>query len=162
MRIFDLRADVDAAAGLGTAVTEHLQRIGAHSGLTVQVTLDETSRRLPASVEFELLRILQEAVTNVRRHAGARTLSVHLDVDPPRARMTITDDGRGLQPARVDSMGLMGMRERAARIGAELRVENVPEGGTRVEVRLDPPQGPRTHVADAPPERPERQERTRG
>jgi len=139
LRIFDLRADVDDALGLGAAVTEYVQRVGADAGLTVQVTLEESGRRLPTSVEIELLRIVQEAVTNVRRHARASTLSVHVVVDPPGARLTITDDGRGLQSPRPDSMGIRGMRERAARIGARLDIATVPTPatGTSVEIVLE-------------------------
>ena len=80
--------------------------------------------------------MVQEAVTNVRKHAGARNLWVTLAVDPPRARITVADDGRGLQRARPDSMGLTGMRERARRIGAELSIGDRPEGGTLVEITL--------------------------
>ncbi len=138
LQIFDLRAAVDETAGLGTAVSEYVRRVGANSGLKVHVSLDETAVRLPTSVEIELLRILQEAVTNVRRHARASTLSVDLRVDPPRVAMVVTDDGVGLQPPSVGSMGITGMRERAARIGARLSIDSLPQGGTRVEVVLDP------------------------
>lgn len=138
LQIFDLRAAVDETAGLGTAVSEYVRRVGANSGLKVHVSLDETAVRLPTSVEIELLRILQEAVTNVRRHAHATTLSVDLRVDPPRVRLVVTDDGIGLQPAGVGSMGITGMRERAARIGARLSIDSDTQGGTRVEVVLDP------------------------
>ncbi|MFN8076279.1 MAG: sensor histidine kinase [Kineosporiaceae bacterium] len=138
LQIFDLRAAVDETAGLGTAVSEYVRRVGANSGLKVHVSLDETAVRLPTSVEIELLRILQEAVTNVRRHARATTLSVDLRVDPPRVRLVVTDDGIGLQPAGVGSMGITGMRERAARIGARLSIDSRTEGGTCVEVVLDP------------------------
>lgn len=140
LRIFDLRADVDDALGLGAAITEYVQRVGADAGLTVQVTLDEGGRRLPTSVEIELLRIVQEAVTNVRRHARASTLAVHVIVEPPAARVTVTDDGRGLQAPGRDSMGIRGMRERAARIGALLSI-GPREGagsGTSVQVVLEP------------------------
>lgn len=139
LRIFDLRADVDDTLGLGAAVTEYVQRVGADAGLTVQVTLDEGGRRLPTSVEIELLRIVQEAVTNVRRHAQASTLSVHVIVDPPAARVTVTDDGLGLQSPRPDSVGIRGMRERAERIGAQLSIGPVapPATGTSVEVVLE-------------------------
>jgi signal transduction histidine kinase len=140
LRIFDLRADVDDALGLGAAVTEYVQRVGADAGLTVQVTLDEGGRRLPTSVEIELLRIVQEAVTNVRRHARASTLAVNVIVEPPAARLTISDDGRGLQSPGPDSMGIRGMRERAARIGAVLSIGPRDGGGpgTTVEVVLEP------------------------
>ena len=136
LRIFDLRASVDDATGLGAAVTEYVQRVASQSGLAVSVALKEGEDRLPTAVEIELLRILQEAVTNVRRHARASTLRVDLTVDVPHARLVVVDDGRGLRPGRVDSMGITGMRERATRIGAELRITPADPGGTRIEVVL--------------------------
>lgn len=136
LRIFDLRASVDDATGLGAAVAEYVQRVASQTGLTANVTLREGTQRLPRAVEVELLRILQEAVTNVRRHARASTLRVDLAVDAPRARLVITDDGRGLRPGRVDSMGITGMRERAARIGADLRLIPAHPRGTRIEVTV--------------------------
>ncbi len=137
LSIFDLRAGVDDVVGLGTAIGEYVQRVGSQSGLVVHVMLDESPRRLPTATEVELLRILQEAVTNVRKHARATNLWLSLTVDPPRARLAIEDDGRGLQRGRADSMGITGMRERARRIGARLAVGASEHGGTRVEVLLD-------------------------
>jgi signal transduction histidine kinase len=136
LRIFDLRAAVDESTGLGAAVTEYVQRVASQTGLTVNVTLREGTARLARAVEVELLRILQEAVTNVRRHARASTLWVDLAVEAPRARLVVTDDGRGMRPGRVDSMGITGMRERAARIGAELSLAPARPQGTRVEVTV--------------------------
>ncbi len=99
--------------------------------------MDESPKRLPITVEVELLRIVQEAITNVRRHAQATNLWLTVAVEPPRAHITVIDDGRGLKPGRADSFGIQGMRERARRIGANLRVGPGPEGGgTLVEVGL--------------------------
>ncbi|MFI7589480.1 sensor histidine kinase [Spongisporangium articulatum] len=136
MSIFDLRAGVDDSVGLGTAISEHVQRVGAQSGLKVHISMDESRRRLPVSVEVEVLRIVQEAVANVRRHARARNLWLTVTVEPPRAHVQVIDDGRGLRPGRPDSFGITGMRERARRIGATLNVGPGPEGGTLVEIGL--------------------------
>jgi signal transduction histidine kinase len=136
MSIFDLRTGIDDTVGLGTALSEHAQRIGAQSDLAVHVSIDESPRRLPISVEMELLRIVQEAIANVRRHARARNLWLSVTVEPPRAHITVTDDGQGLRPGRPDSFGITGMRERARRIGARFAVGAGPGGGTTVEVAL--------------------------
>ncbi|MFC3688391.1 sensor histidine kinase [Aquipuribacter hungaricus] len=136
MSIFDLRAGTDDTVGLGTALSEHVQRVGQQSQLVVHTVLDEQGDRLPAGVEVELLRIAQEAVTNVRRHAHASNMWVECTVDAPRAWLRVADDGVGLQPARPQSMGIRGMRERARRIGGELRVGERPGGGTEVEVSI--------------------------
>jgi signal transduction histidine kinase len=138
MSIFDLRTGIeDSAVGLGATLSEHAQRVGGQSGLVVHAVLDESpGKRLPISVEVELMRIVQEAITNVRRHAQASNLWLNVTVEPPRALISVTDDGRGLRPGRLDSFGITGMRERARRIGAELRVSPGPNGGTMVEVAL--------------------------
>jgi signal transduction histidine kinase len=112
--------------------------VGTQAGLIVHVSADESPHRLAVATEVEVLRIVQEAVTNVRRHAEAKSLSLTVIVDPPYAKITVVDDGRGLQPGRPDSMGITGMKERARRIGAHLRVESVRGGrGTMVEIVLD-------------------------
>jgi signal transduction histidine kinase len=136
MSIFDLRTGVNDSVGLGAALSEHAQRIAAQSDLVIHVSMDESPKRLPITVEVELLRIVQEAITNVRRHANATNLWLTVTVEPPRAHITVTDDGRGLKPGRADSFGITGMRERARRIGANLHVGPGPEGGTLVEVGL--------------------------
>ncbi len=155
LSIFDLRAGVDESVGLARTLGDYVQRVGSQSGLVVHVSMDESPHRLPVAAEVELLRIVQEAVTNVRKHARAKNLWLTVEVDPPRARVTVTDDGRGLQAKRLDSMGIQGMHERAARIGGRLSVRNRGDGsGTVVEVVIDPPQavhsrGPRTAVTAA-------------
>jgi signal transduction histidine kinase len=138
LSIFDLRTGVDESIGLARTLGDYVQRVGTQAGLAVHVSADESPHRLPIATEVELLRIVQEAVTNVRRHAEAKNVSLSIRVDPPFARIRVTDDGRGLQPGRPDSIGITGMRERARRIGAGLRVESVPNGrGTMVEILLD-------------------------
>ncbi|WP_336922680.1 sensor histidine kinase [Aquipuribacter sp. SD81] len=137
LSIFDLRSGVDDSIGLGTALSEHVQRVGQQSDLVVHTVLDEFGERLPPGVEVELLRIAQEAVTNVRKHAQASNLWVDCTVEAPRAWVRIADDGIGLQPPGPQSMGLKGMRERARRIGGELTVrEREQGGGTVVEVTV--------------------------
>ncbi len=137
MSIFDLRTGINDSIGLGTALSEHAQRIAAQSDLVVHVSMDESPKRLPITVEVELLRIAQEAITNVRRHAYADNLWLSVTVEPPRALISVTDDGMGLKPGRPDSFGITGMHERARRIGANLHVGPGPDRtGTLVEVGL--------------------------
>jgi signal transduction histidine kinase len=154
LSIFDLRAGVDESVGLARTLGDYVQRVGPQAGLIVHVSMDESPHRLPVATEVELLRIVQEAVTNVRKHARAKNLWLTVEVDPPRAHVTVTDDGRGLQPKRLDSMGIQGMHERADRIGGRLSVRNRSDGsGTVVDVVIDPPQavhgrGARTSVSN--------------
>jgi signal transduction histidine kinase len=147
LSIFDLRAGVDESVGLAQTLGDYVQRVGPQAGLAVHVSIDDSPHRLPVAAEVELMRIVQEAVTNVRKHARAKNLSLRVELDPPRARVTVADDGRGLQAKRLDSMGIQGMHERAHRIGGRLTVRNRSDGsGTVVEVVIEPPQAvhPRT------------------
>jgi signal transduction histidine kinase len=137
MNIFVLRSDVAPGISLGTALSDYVRQVASASGLTVHVTLTEEPVRLPREVEAELLRIAQEAVTNARRHARARNLWVDCVINPPAARLSVADDGRGLGDKRPDSFGLDVMRERAERIGGGLAVGPRDGGGTVVTATVN-------------------------
>jgi signal transduction histidine kinase len=138
MSLFDLRSEVAPDEGLGAAMSRHLHQVGTASGLTVHLSLNEAPVRLPAETEAELLRIVQEAVANARKHARARNLWVTCTVDPPSASITVEDDGHGLaEPPGAGSHGLSIMRERAARIRADLNVAPRRPHGTKVTLTLD-------------------------
>ena len=137
LSIFDLRSGMLDAGGLGTTIGDYLQRVGASSStMTVHLVLDESPTRLPVSVESEVFRIVQEAITNTRKHADARNLWVTCRIDPPSVHIVIEDDGVGLGEARHDSFGLMVMQERADRVGGRVEVTGRPSGGTRVLVTI--------------------------
>jgi signal transduction histidine kinase len=140
MSIFDLRSDVDRHGGLAATLAEYVRMVGATSSFVVHLVLDEGTIRLPAQTEAELLRIAQEAIANVRRHAKAENMWVTCRVAPPRARLTIEDDGMGLGPGRSGGYGRTIMHERAERIPARLVIEPRREGGTRVDVQVGPPE----------------------
>jgi signal transduction histidine kinase len=96
---------------------------------------------LAPSVRDGLLRILQEAVANVVRHAEAREIEVRLSSERGRFRLTVADDGKGFEAARAFSLdaghyGLIGMRERAERLGGRLEIESEAGQGTRVIVEV--------------------------
>ncbi len=136
LSIFDLRSDVAPDTGLGAALSSYVRQVGMTSGLTVHLVLDESSQRLAVAAETELLRIAQEAVTNVRKHSQAANLWVTCRVAPPAAFLRIADDGQGRGSPRIDSYGLEIMRERASRLGAKLSVRDRVDGGTVVEVTV--------------------------
>jgi nitrate/nitrite-specific signal transduction histidine kinase len=84
-----------------------------------------------------VLRIAQEAITNARKHSGAKNLWVRFDIDPPYARVEIADDGAGIGPHRPEGrLGLAIMAERAQRIRGQLHINPRKEGGTSVAVVL--------------------------
>jgi signal transduction histidine kinase len=149
LSIFELRAEVGPATSLTAALAEHARTIGATSGITVYLELSETPTRLRVETEAELLRIAQEAMTNARKHSGAENLWVTCRIAPPQALLRVEDDGRGLGTAREDSFGLDIMRERATRVGAQLRVGLRPGGGTSVEVEVTGPAASEGRTSDA-------------
>jgi PAS domain S-box-containing protein len=110
----------------------------------IAVTIDASaSLSLPEGAQDHIFRIAQEALTNAVKHAGARRIDIGLRVTPAAIKLTVRDDGMGLQPTSNLSGGLghASMRHRASAIGALLSVSNVIGGGT--EVRLDCPQDAR-------------------
>ncbi len=138
LSLFELRSDVDRHGGLGSAIAEYARTVGNSAGLRVHLSLGAATSRLPAAVESELLRIAQEAITNARKHARATNLWVSCDVDPPRARLEISDDGAGIDPGqrRKDSYGMSIMAERVERIRASLTISERRPSGTTVSVPL--------------------------
>jgi signal transduction histidine kinase len=86
-----------------------------------------------------LFRILQESLTNVTRHANASRVVVELHVDPERILMSVSDNGKGLQPGgrhKPGSFGLVGIEERVNILGGECTIGSAPRGGTRVAVSV--------------------------
>ena len=131
-----LRTDAEASESLGAAIGGLARHLSESSGIPIRVTVSETTTRLRAEVESELLRIVQEAMTNAVRHSGADAIEVDCRVAAPLAEIVIGDDGAGLGRARPDSFGLDIMRERAALIDADLVVRDGEPQGTVVRVTV--------------------------
>jgi signal transduction histidine kinase len=117
----------------------------ATKGLGVSVEAPETLPQLSAAVEVAAYRIAQEALTNVARHARARSSTVRLDIEDGALRVEVRDDGVGMPEPRADhtghaGVGLTSMRERATELGGSLLVGPLPEGGTRVLATLPLPE----------------------
>ncbi len=136
--IFDLRHELAAGSGLGESLSTYANQVSATSPMAVHVTLDEKGPRLPPDVEYELLRIAQEAMANARRHSGAANLWLRCTTRSPFAEIEVRDDGTREHVPRSDSQGLKIMRERSRSIGAEFEVtEPAPDRpGTCVLVRV--------------------------
>jgi signal transduction histidine kinase len=93
--------------------------------------------QLDRGLSTAMFRIFQEALTNVARHAGATRVTVRLDLERGRLRLQIEDDGVGLPEARANgSLGILGMGERARRLGGDCSVVRRGEGGTLVSVAV--------------------------
>jgi signal transduction histidine kinase len=109
-----------------------LVRDAADVGLRVDVEIDGTRTDLPLGVELAAYRIVQEALTNTRRHGRARSARVRLGYSATALRIEVTDDGSGGGNANPAGHGLIGMRERAALYGGTLEAGPAPGGGFRV------------------------------
>ena len=100
--------------------------------------------RLPSELETAAYRIVQEALTNVVRHAGARDVVIELVRRRDDFTAIVQDDGRGFDPSRPggrtgDGVGLVGMLERARLVGGEVRIESAPGAGTVVRMHAPMP-----------------------
>jgi signal transduction histidine kinase/ligand-binding sensor domain-containing protein len=137
--IWELRSQGSDAADFRSRLSRMATEIGKRAGLNVQFSVLGTYRALPEKMENEFLKIGQEAVTNVVRHAQAQQLTINLAYENKKVRMTIADDGRGFEGDANSSgpdghFGLRGMRERADEIGADLTVKSAPGEGTQIRL----------------------------
>jgi signal transduction histidine kinase len=139
--VLSLRTSIGESESLGAAIGSIARGLSETSGIAIQVTVDEHTGRLRPEVEAELFRITQEAMNNAIKHAQATAIEVHCQVYAPAARITIRDNGRGMQQARADSHGLKIMRERARLISAELSIADNPGGGLAVSVAVGSDKG---------------------
>jgi len=94
--------------------------------------------RLPPPLETAVYRVVQEALTNVQRHAAAKRVSVVVRRLDEVLSVVVEDDGRGFNPEEVDNtrLGIVGMRERVVMFGGTLEVDSAPDRGTVVVVRI--------------------------
>jgi signal transduction histidine kinase len=107
------------------------------AGLQVDLTVEGTPRELPIGLDLSAYRIVQEALTNILKHAQASKASVHIRYEPDAIQLEVVDDGRGpAQDQTQGGQGIIGMRERAALVGGALRVGRAPGGGFAVDARI--------------------------
>lgn len=122
-----------ATASLADALARLADRAGEESALRATFHMDGMPRPLDTGAEVVLLRVCQEALANVRRHAAATHASIVLAYRDDRVRLEVSDDGVGFDPGlATDGYGLRGMRARVSEIGGELRVDSAPGRGTTV------------------------------
>ncbi len=127
--------------GLAGAVTRHAQDFAQRYGIAVDVRIEApAAQSLPPLLQTTVYRVLQEALTNVVKHAAARSVRVRLVADGARVELRVQDDGHGFDPrARGEAatgnhrgLGLQGMRERAALLGGSVEVDARPGAGTTI------------------------------
>lgn len=140
--IFSLRAPLPSSRSAPTALAGAGRDFSARTGLPVETNLESlTGAEFSPEVEVQLLRIVQEALANVARHARAGRVRILAEQIGRTAEVTVEDDGIGFIPDDVERdgrrhFGLETMRERAESVGGTLRVESAPQRGTRVRVSV--------------------------
>jgi signal transduction histidine kinase len=134
-----LRQD-DGEPGSGLDRLPELVDRARAAGVPATVTVSGTPRELPVDVDLAAYRIVQEALTNIARHAGAASASVHVAYGLETLTVQVDDDGKGVRATvPVPGNGLTGMRERVTALGGRLRAEPRPEGGFTVQAALPVP-----------------------
>jgi signal transduction histidine kinase len=136
--IYDLRPAALDELGLVPALREYLNRCQREHDLRIGFSASE-EERLPPLVETALFRIVQEAVNNVVKHAGARRVEVTLDRTNGLAALGVTDDGRGFdadEPRSGQHLGLWSMRERVEQLGGRFELQSRPGRGTVLKAWL--------------------------
>jgi signal transduction histidine kinase len=139
--VWDLRPEALSAAPLGEALERLAGRVAEETGITATATVTGTPRPLSADAEVTLLRVTQEALANVTRHARAGRVAVTLSYMDGEAALDVRDDGAGFTPTADGhgpngGLGLRGMRERVEALGGRLAVESAPGRGTTIAVTV--------------------------
>jgi signal transduction histidine kinase len=139
--ILGLRESTRPDRGLIESLAAYLEKYERQTGIrtSLESDLGEGLVLAPRS-EIQVIRVIQEALTNVRKHAGATTVSVRISETSGRVTFVVEDDGTGFDPARAaigrDAFGLQSMRERVALVGGTLSVDASPGRGSRVTARV--------------------------
>jgi signal transduction histidine kinase len=139
--------------GLAAAVERLAETFGERTGLQTALEVNLPAGRLPAETETVLYRFIQEALTNVVKHAGAERVSIVLTQRDGGVRVVVEDDGRGFETAdvRQDALGFTGMRERVALVGGTLEIESSPGAGTTIVAYVPLTMGASTFVPSKSP-----------
>ncbi|HYB89883.1 MAG TPA: ATP-binding protein [Candidatus Binataceae bacterium] len=136
---FDLRPSMLDDLGLFPAIRWYAERDLKRRGVSVRCEFDEVGGRVPAEVETALFRAVQEVITNIVKHAEAKSVLIQCALGPRAVTVEIEDDGEGFDPAAISAtavdgrgLGLAGIRERLELLGGSAVIESAPGQGTRV------------------------------
>lgn len=133
----DLRPAMLDSLGLAAAVEHHANQFSQRTGIICHLDVNREEFDVPGELATAVFRIVQEALTNVARHSGAREVRIRLHQIDERIDIFIEDDGRGFIAIEgKKTFGLLGMRERIAMFGGTLEIDSVPGRGTRISARL--------------------------
>jgi signal transduction histidine kinase len=133
-----MRTSLDTQLPLSEMLKRAVDDFGQRSGIRVTYSVGSgLPTALPPRQQIEVLRVVQEALTNVRKHADATVVRVRADTHGRELVVTVADNGRGFDPnAPGDGLGLQGMEERARLLGGVFRITSEPQGGTTVELTV--------------------------
>ena len=137
--LVELRPSGLLQRGLAEALEALCTEWQAENQIPVECSLVLTGHHLPAAIEDILYRVTQEALSNIGKHAQATTVQVSLVEGRRQITLSVTDNGRGFEPAqsaRRGSFGLIGMRERAHSVGGSLAIESDTRQGTTLRLTL--------------------------
>ncbi len=154
--ILGLRETVREDDGLEGSLREYLRKYSRQTGITSSLTCDGDPRRaLTPRTEVQLLRVVQEALTNTRKHSQAKRVFIRIDCTGQTMKLEIEDDGVGFDPSTVSrsmegGFGLASMRERVEQVGGRIAVHTAPKEGTTIVVELDAEDTRGTPSAEAP------------
>lgn len=135
----DLRPSLLDHFGLPTALRAYVDSACGKAGLRTELTLPEDTAPLAKETAIALFRIVQEGVTNIIRHAGARSVTLRFTVDRDAHRLTLSDDGSGFDatdPEFRSSHGITGMRQRVRALGGQFDIQSSPGAGTTLRVSI--------------------------
>jgi two-component system CheB/CheR fusion protein len=134
----ELRPPALDYAGLIPAIESYANLFTHRTGIAIQINNTGHEEKLTPEIKSNLFRIVQEALTNVAKHAAASMINIELALDGPLLRLSVADDGSGFELARLDShgLGIINMREMAEFSGGSFYLASTPGGGTRISVEL--------------------------
>ncbi len=135
-----LRPGMLDVLGLAAAVEHHVTQFEQRSGIACRLHMNREEFSLDGELATAIFRLIQEALTNVMRHAGASRLSVEITDAASSIRVCIEDDGQGFQPAQgKKTFGLLGMQERVKMLGGSIDINSQPGQGCRIEATFPKP-----------------------
>jgi len=134
----DLRPPLLSTLGLKSAIQAHCLKFSNNSHIPITVEIDDAVEELPDVYGIILYRVLQEALTNIAKHANARRAWVEISLEDDQVYLTVQDNGNGLPngEASITGIGIVGMRERVGLVGGKLSIRSGKNGGTILTASL--------------------------
>jgi signal transduction histidine kinase len=151
--VWQMRPGVLDSHGLASALNSFVREWSVNHGIDAEFHATSSERRLPAEIETNLYRIIQEALNNILKHANATKVSITMNYLSDEAILVIEDNGAGFDTEALihttegSGFGLIGMRERALLVGGKLEIESTPGDGTAIHVRVPRATSTRTLAA---------------